>query len=343
MTPETLRRQRQKLKPLWQIVLLSDEGDADITARFSNRLVSLRITDKDGIEADELELVLDDADGKIQIPPTGALLSVRMGWEGLPLVGKGQFSIDELDYSGSPDKLTIRGRGAPVSGTLNHKKARSWHQIKLGEMVDTIAQEHGLTPAISPALAAIELPHIDQTEETDLNLLTRLAQDLGASFSMKEERLIMIPAGQSETVSGKAMPSFDIHHHQCSPSYSWNTTDRTKYTGVEAAWHDPDAAERITVLVGTDTQVKTLRKVYPDQASAQRAAEAELARLIRGEAKLSLTLTIGNPSIGPEAGVTAIGFKPVISTTPWVVKEAAHTITGSGYSTALQMETKIGQ
>lgn len=341
MPVKDLRRRRQKLAPAWQIVLLSDEGDLDITSRLSERLISLRITDKDGIEADELEVVLDDADGDLNIPPTGALLSVRIGWQGESLVGKGQFTVDDLEYSGNPDRLTIRGKGAPVSGSLNQKKGRSWHEISFGEMVETIAKEHGMTPAIPADLAAITFSHVDQTEESDLNFLTRMARDNGAAFSMKEDRLVMIRDGGAQTVSGKGMPTFTFDRTECQPNYSWATSDRTKYTGVEAEWHDPDAAERRSYLAGTDAQVKVLRKVYSDEPSAQRAAVSELDRLLRGAARLTVTLAAGDPTIGPECNLTVTGFKMAISGTPWLVKEVTHTITKSGgFTTALQNETK---
>ncbi|PKL95370.1 MAG: late control protein [Gammaproteobacteria bacterium HGW-Gammaproteobacteria-8] len=328
----------RKRAPAWQILQQANTGQRDITARFNERLISLRITDKDGIEADELELVLDDHDGQLDIPATGALLVIRIGWEGSPLVGKGQFSIDEMDYRGTPDRLTIRGRGAPVSATLNRKKTRSWHGLTVGQIAATIAAEHGLAQAVSPGLASVSIPHIDQTDETDLNLLTRIAGDIGAAFSLKENRLVMIPAGEGETATGKVMPEAIIPRFDCG-TYDWSTQDRSLYTGVEAAWHDTEAAERRTVLVGTDEQVKTLRRTFADQASAQRAADAELKKLLRGEGKLNLTLSDGNPEIGPEWHVRVTGLKQVIDNTPWIVKEATHTINSSGYSTALQMET----
>ncbi|XHF80608.1 hypothetical protein R3J30_02130 [Xylella fastidiosa subsp. multiplex] len=39
-----------------------------------------------------------------------------------------------------------------------------------------MAAEHGMTWAISPSLTGVALPHIDQTEESDINVLLRLAQ-----------------------------------------------------------------------------------------------------------------------------------------------------------------------
>ena len=46
---------------------ISIEG-RDITTVLDNRLMSLTLTDNRGFEADQLDLELDDADGKIVLP-----------------------------------------------------------------------------------------------------------------------------------------------------------------------------------------------------------------------------------------------------------------------------------
>ncbi|MEG8052680.1 hypothetical protein QP185_04485 [Sphingomonas aerolata] len=45
------------------------------------RLVSLGITEKRGEEADQLDLAIDDADGAVALPPTGAKIHVWLGWK----------------------------------------------------------------------------------------------------------------------------------------------------------------------------------------------------------------------------------------------------------------------
>ncbi|MGT9391001.1 hypothetical protein ACVWCN_15010, partial [Escherichia coli] len=51
---------------------ISIEG-RDITTVLDNRLMSLTLTDNRGFEADQLDLELDDADGKIVLPRRGAI------------------------------------------------------------------------------------------------------------------------------------------------------------------------------------------------------------------------------------------------------------------------------
>lgn len=54
---------------------------ADITQKLEKRLLSLTLTDNRGVEADQLDMELDDADG--QLPRRGVVLSLALGWAGL--------------------------------------------------------------------------------------------------------------------------------------------------------------------------------------------------------------------------------------------------------------------
>ncbi|WP_337118049.1 contractile injection system protein, VgrG/Pvc8 family, partial [Staphylococcus aureus] len=93
--------------------------------------------------------------------------------------------VDEVEHSGAPDVLNIRARSADMREGLARKRERSWHEQTLGQIISAIAMEYALQPLIEVALAAIGLPHLDQTAESDLNLLTRLAHDNDAIASVK--------------------------------------------------------------------------------------------------------------------------------------------------------------
>jgi phage protein D len=55
--------------------------------------------------------------------------------------------------------------------TLQSQKMRSFDAgITLGDLVSTVAAEHGLIPAVDASLAGIQLEHTDQLSESDMNL-----------------------------------------------------------------------------------------------------------------------------------------------------------------------------
>lgn len=336
---EALQQLSPLTQPRWQIMLLNDKGQEDITQRLNERLVSLTITDKRGVESDELCILLDDDDGALEIPRTGVLLSISIGWAGQALTPKGLFKVDELEYSGVPFRLNMRCRAANVSASLQVKKERSWHQVTLGNLVAKIASEHGLTPVINAQLSALAIAHIDQTNESDAHFLTRIAKQHDAIFTVKSERLLLMPAGQGKSASGKDLPSVVIKAEEVGDDFRWRTADRAKFTGVKCYWHDPKASKRKSVLAGTKAQVKCLRDTFPNADEAKRAAQAELKRLQRGQAQFSMTLSKGRADIGPETLVRLQGIKPLIDETPWVVVEVTHNLTDGGFTTSVELET----
>lgn len=92
-----------KLADLFNI---SIEG-IDQTAVVAERLISLSMTDKKGLEADELSLTLADDDARLPFPTKGnkIQLSLAMPDTGV-MVDKGTFTIDEAEHSGTPDQIT---------------------------------------------------------------------------------------------------------------------------------------------------------------------------------------------------------------------------------------------
>lgn len=94
----------------------------DATQTLDKRLLGMTLTDNRGFEADQLDLELDDADGLVIMPRRGAVISLALGWKGEPLYSKGKFTVDEIEHSGSPDRLTIRARSADFRETLNVRR-----------------------------------------------------------------------------------------------------------------------------------------------------------------------------------------------------------------------------
>lgn len=71
------------------------------------------------------------------------------------------------------------------------------------------------------------------------------------------------------------------------------------------------------------------------------AAQSEFARTQRRQATFSCQLALGRPEIFPELPVTVAGFEPEINETPWLVKQATHTLNGDGgLTTSLKMEVR---
>ncbi|MFY1027606.1 phage late control D family protein [Actinobacillus seminis] len=247
--------------PQFQIkVITKDQQQQDITTLVSDRLISLSIADNRGLEADMLELEISDHDGQLALPPRNAKIQVAIGWKGAPLIDKGSYLVDEVQFSGAPDKLTIRARSADLKGSLSEKKERSFHRIKIGALVEQIARENQLTPLVSDVLKDELIQHIDQTSESDINLLTRLGEQYDAIATVKNGVLLFMPTGQGKTANNQAIPPFLITR-QTGDSYQFSITESDNYKAVRAYWHNTDSGKRGEVLVDENTKITRKQKM----------------------------------------------------------------------------------
>ncbi|MEQ1975044.1 phage late control D family protein [Xenorhabdus sp. SGI240] len=346
-------------------VYVLSAGDSNINARIQDRLISLSLTDNRGFEADQLDIELDDSDGLLSLPPRGTELSLHLGWQGEALIHKGKFIVDEIEYSGPPDKVTVRARSADFRATLNISRELSYHQKTMGDIVQTIAARNNLQPEVDKTLAAIAIKHIDQTNESDGSFLTRLAKQEGAVAAVKNGYLLFMRQGQNQTVSGRPLPVVMITR-QSGDGYRFSLADRSAYTGVSASWlntREPQKKEQVIVrrkrrqsrqtaqpkkeekqgeyLAGSEGNVLVLKHTYAYRSTAERAAKAEWEKIQRGVASFSIQLAKGRPELFPEMKVRVIGFKPQIDQADWTLVTVTHTLNDSGLTSSLELEVKI--
>ncbi|MDR3429008.1 phage late control D family protein [Silvimonas sp.] len=315
----------------------------DITSIVENRLESLSLSVKSGFEADQLDLSLHDHDGRLALPPRQAEIRVWLGWEDLGLVDCGRYNVDEVEHSGSPDRLRITARSADFCDGLLQQYERSYHGKTIGQIVASIATESKLTPVVSPALASQVVDHIDQTRESDANFLTRLARRYDAIATVKSGKLLFMPMGEAKTASGKPIERVTITR-QSGDQHRYTVADRDNFSGVKACYQNVKGAKTASVLVGKEGNVKTLHHTYASKANAQRAAESHWQRIQRGTVSFSLTLARGRVDLCPETPVTVSGFKPEIDDTTWILRDLQHSLDGSGgLTTTAQFDKKIAE
>lgn len=267
MNPVDLLLRQPYPKPIYRILV----DDRDISPAIRSRLVDLTITDNRGFEADQFDLRLDDSDGKLDMPPKGAEIRVWIGFESTGLVDKGTYTVDETEHSGTPDVLSIRARSADLRGGMTQQRERSWHEITLGDLVRTIADENELQAVISPRLDAQWIDHLDQTNESAVNLLTRLAEQFDALATVKDGKLLFISTAAGSSVSGKPLPTVKIVRAS-GDQHRFSIADRDTYSGVKATYNDIDAGIKGEVVWGTEedsTEHKVPKQPAPTPPTGQ--------------------------------------------------------------------------
>ncbi len=319
--------------PDFRVTLGSGADQRDLTGAMRPRLVSLTLSEKRGDEADQLDIILDDSDGQLAIPPEGATLRLALGWKQgrnvtTGLIEKGSFKVDDVSHSGPPDQIRIRARAADFTSDIRNRREQSWRATTLGKVLTEVAGRNGLSPRIAPDLAAIALPATHQS---------RQGRENDAVATVKDGKLIFARKGAATTTGGATLATIAIRR-QSGDGHNWQRQKRDGQAGVTASWHDRKAARRQTFTVGEKDGAKKLRKTYPDEAAARRAAMAEHDRLKRATATFDCKLALGRPEIYVEMRANVSGFKPGIDGS-WLISEVSHSLdNGSCFITTLKME-----
>ncbi|WP_140918799.1 phage late control D family protein [Limnobaculum xujianqingii] len=344
--------------PAFEILIDGEESTA-----LNSRLISLSLIDNREFEADTLELTLDDTDGKVELPPRGAKLSLSLGWNNRPLVFKGIYTVDEVAHRGPPDQVIISAKSADFRQTFNVKRDHSWHDIKVGDVVAAIASRYELQAGVSEELALIEIDHADQTNESDISFLTRMAKMMGAVATIKNGMILFIVPGRGVSQSGKPLPLITIARTS-GDRHNFRVADRDAYTGVSAYWLDLNFGkpQKVSIkrksktpsqdknkstskegnyMAGEEGNVFVMRRTYTTEKAAKRAAAAKWAELQRGAAVFSINLDRGRPELFPDQPAVVTGFKSTIDSGEWTITRCVHDIGTGGFTTSLELEVRL--
>lgn len=96
---------------------------------------------------------------------------------GAPLRPCGTFSIGEIELSGQPDTVSLRGLSASVTNALLTRSYRAFEQTSLAAIAWRIAQKHQLT--LEGYIAPLTLDRITQQHENRPGFFARLAEEYG--------------------------------------------------------------------------------------------------------------------------------------------------------------------
>lgn len=324
------------MTPDFRVVI---DGSQDITNRIRERLLLLSVTDGAGERSDAAEIRLDDRDRVLEPPPRGREMEISLGYAGGEEVVTGRYTVDEVELAGPPSTLVVRGRGVDMRASLKAQKTRSWDDVTLAALVSEIAAEHGLEPSVGRSLRGLSIPHLDQSDESDMHLLTRLARGYDAVAKPAGGKLLFLGFAEAESATGRPMPLIRVRPDDAS---RWRVTlaDREAYRSVHAHWRARGTAVRKTEAVGGGEPAYTLRRLYPSAAEAREAARAKHASLQRGTARLAVTLSPGDPVAAAETELLLTGFGAGIDGR-WSCQSVRHDLGRGGYRTSIEGTLKM--
>ncbi len=320
----------------------------DISAAIAPFVVGFSYTDNSGGKADDLQITLEDRDGRWKsawYPAKGAKLTARIISEvdgEMTALDCGVFEIDEIEPSGPPERITIKAASAAVSKSIRaEKKTVAWESITLREVAGTIAGNHGLT--VYYEAEVVDFTRIDQREESDLSFLSRVCEENGLNLKVADEKLIIFSGKDFEAKAA----SFTIYRLSRSrKTYRFTDKAHDIYRACEVSYQDPaakaDQAYTFTPENGpTVGEVLKVNRRVESLAAAQRVAKSELRRKNKNEVKGSLTL-IGHTGMVAGLNITAKDFGQYDG--KYFIDTAVHAYdrSSAGYTVALTIHRELG-
>lgn len=313
----------------------------DISPLVVDRLISLSIKDNRGLVVDSVDIDLDDSDGQLEIPPEGAIIQVWIGWSNTGLVDKGKYKVESVTHRGAPDVLSISAFSNDVSEGLKQKRERSFSNKTIQVIFETVGAEYALKTIVHDTLASRVISYIAQNE-SDANLITRIADEHDAIATVKNGHLILLPRGASQTASGLPLPTAQIFRSDGDGHNYTTGTGTDRITGVKAFYYDAGKSKKLYVVIGDNEEnLKEIRYVHRDKKTAELACQAEFNRCKRSSQKLSYTFAFGQPELIPEQEFVFTGLKPQIDDIVWLGTNVTHNLTDSGFTTSVELEVQL--
>ena len=320
------------MTPVFRIVA----DGSDITRMINDRLLLLRTSDTPGMESDEFELRIDDRDSAVTLPSRGASIEIYLGYAGLTLSREGRYVVDEVEVSGPPDTLVIRGKASDMRGSGKTTRSGSWEGDSLATIVSAVARRNGWEPACTVATI---VPRADQLGESDFNFITRLARQHDCTAKVADGKLIVMPRQGGITASGKTLGVVTINKTDVS-RYSFRLGDRSTHKVVSTKYQDKATGKLAVVNLNNDDApdglppVHTDRHIHPNKTAAEQAAKARLAAFNRSTAGVRLEMP-GRSDLFAERMINAQGFKDGLDG-EYLVDSREQVFTQSGWSTTIE-------
>jgi phage protein D len=313
-----------------------------VASIFNERLISVTITDKEGVTSDTISCELNDGNPFAAIPQKGDTITASLGYIETGLSFFGSYTADDPEVRCLPYGMTVNGKGANVRDQAKQHRSRHWDNKSVKDIVAEIASDNGLSAVVDDAVGAHEYEWFGQQDESDLHVVERLARRHGALFSIKDGKLIFAAKGSGKSATGKDLTAVlatpaNIVEGTCRTNFAY----RNKFKKVKGRIQDRKKAELIEIEIESDEDGSadyTLPEAYADEGEAEKAARSKAEALKSEVIRTSVTL-FGDPSIRAGAPFRYSGVRPGIDGLEFIIETATHTISKAGYTT--QVEAKL--
>lgn len=253
----------------------------NITADISPFLLEVTYTDNLEGESDTLDIRLEDVDGRwisSWYPTQGDSLTARLGYAGQALLQAGDFEIDEIEFDGPPDAVTIKAVAAGVKRSVRTRNGRAYEATTLAAIAADVAKRNHLT--VTGSIDAIRIQRATQAFETDMAFLRRIADEYGYAFNVRGNQLVFF----KKAALRQAQAVYIITRQDCISRYRLRDKVHGVVSGAEVTYFDPKEKKRRVASV--DDAKGGNNRTGSDQARINVRAESDAQARQKAQALL---------------------------------------------------------
>jgi len=325
-------------------IILVYEG-ADISRDIAPFLISFSYTDNASDKADDLNITLEDREGKWRnpwFPSKGDLIRATImtrNWHGpnqMESLPCGAFEIDEITCSGPPTQVVLKAVSTLISKSMRQEqKTRAWENVRLSAIAKDVAVKNDLALFWdSPNDPLFE--RRDQVETSDLGFLMGLCRNYGIGIKVTDTQLVCYDEDTYEARPSIGVISFGDERIR---SFRFREKTRGTYKGARLQYHHPIKDEDFEVYIRGDSEgsgeILVINQRADSLADAEAITRARLRDANKRETTGSVTMA-GNMRFVGGSNTDVRGFGKFDA--KYFIERATHSVNkGNGYTTSVEL------
>ncbi len=294
-------------RPILQIL---NKGGNDILPRLGGLWISCKVNESAGQESDTAEITCVRT-AMTPLPNRGDEFTILGGWFDEGPVDQGRFTVQKIMLAGGGedgDLFSVQLRAADYVDKMKGHTTKHYDDSTYGKIVKDIAKQCGLEASVDDDVANIKVPYRLRWDQSHIDFLTHLSEEVGAVCKPAGGKLIAVKRGGGKSASGKDLTPIQIMRGIVT-GWDIEIEPRPETGETIAAWHDEKSGKRKTAKhkTGKKGPAAHLPHPYRSEDEAKKAAEADAYE--RGNDSASGDFKcMGLPHAHAEAPVIVSGF-----------------------------------
>ena len=316
----------------------------NISKDITKDLVSFTYTDNESSKLDDIDITLQNRDGKWSrewFPTLTDRITAKILYESdgrVSYLDCGTFELDTIEDSNSSSGsiISFKATSVPQNNTVRRtQKNRAWEGARLSEIATDVCDTGQLRLTYATSIDPL-FERTEQNNKSDLSFLQSLCEDIALSIKVTKDQIVIFNRDDTENkdivgtlVFGSDEVKSSSFRTQCSDTYSESTIEYT----------DPKTGKKTKVTEKDETKKsgKVLKqtKRVENTADAQRQAKAHLKNKNRKETTGTIVV-VGNVKYVAGSTIDILGFGKWDG--KFYINTATHSV-ANGYETSLEISS----